>query len=259
MIKAADQNQVKLMIAYRLHFEAGNLEAIDVARSGRLGDIRFFTSEFAQQIAEENVRISETAAHGGGSVYDMGVYCINAARYLFRSEPIEVSAVSARKNCDDRFLQVEEMVSVSMRFPEERLATFTCSFGAAHIGRYTLLGTKGILQADPAYGYATSIEHQMTIGGKTKKKTFPKRDQFAAELVYFSDCILKDKDPEPSGYEGLLDVRVIQAIYESIRTGRAVRLPAPMGKKKPGSHQEIRRPAHGEPHIVHAHPPSKAA
>jgi predicted dehydrogenase len=259
MIKAADQNQVKLMIAYRLHFEAGNLEAIDVARSGRLGDIRFFTSEFAQQVAEENVRISETAAHGGGSVYDMGVYCINAARYLFRSEPIEVSAVSARKNSDDRFLHVEEMASVTMRFPEERLATFTCSFGAAHIGRYTLVGTKGMLQADPAYGYATSIEHQMTIGGKTKKKTFPKRDQFAAELVYFSDCILKDKDPEPSGYEGLLDVRVIQAIYESIRTRRAVRLPQPMGKKKPGSHQEIRRPAHAEPHVVHAHPPSKAA
>jgi len=154
---------------------------------------------------------------------------------------------------------VEEMVSVTMRFPEERLATFTCSFGAAHIGRYSLFGTKGMLQADPAYGYATSIEHHMTVGDKIKKKTFPKRDQFAAELVYFSDCILKDKDPEPSGYEGLLDVRVIQAIYESIRTRRAVRLPQPMGKKKPGSHQEIRRPAHGEPHIVHAHPPSKAA
>ena len=71
--------------------------------------------------------------------------------------------------------------------------------------------------------------------------------------------ILKDKDPEPSGYEGLLDVRVIQAIYESIHMGRAVRLPAPMGKKKPGSRQDIRRPAHGEPQIVHAHPPSKAA
>jgi predicted dehydrogenase len=259
MIKAADQNQVKLMIAYRLHFEGGNLEAIEMARSGRLGDIRFFTSEFAQQVADENVRISETAAHGGGSVYDMGVYCINAARYLFRSEPIEVSAVSARNGSDDRFLRVEEMVAVTLRFPEERLATFTCSFGAAHVGRYSLFGTKGRLEADPAYGYATSIEHHLTLGDKTQKKTFPKRDQFAAELAYFSDCILKDKDPEPSGYEGLLDVRVIQAIYESIRTGRAVRLPAPIGKKKPGSQQNIRRPAHGEPQIVHAHPPSKAA
>jgi predicted dehydrogenase len=259
MIKAAEQNNVKLMIAYRLHFEAGNLEAIEVAKSGRLGDLRFFTSEFAQQVAEENVRISETAAQGGGSVYDMGVYCINAARYLFRSEPIEVSALAARKGDDERFLRVEEMVSVTMRFPEERVATFTCSFGAADVGRYSLFGTKGMLQADPAYGYAKAIEQQIVVGDNTKKKTFPKRDQFAAELVYFSDCILKDKDPEPSGYEGLLDVRIIQAIYESIRTRRVVRLDQPVTKKKPNSRQEIHRPAHGEPEIIHAHPPSKAA
>jgi len=259
MIRAAEQNDVKLMIAYRLHFEAGNLEAIEIAKSGRLGDLRFFTSEFAQQVAEDNVRISETAGHGGGSVYDMGVYCINAARYLFGSEPIEVSATAARKNRDERFLRVEEMVSVMMRFPEERLATFTCSFGAAHVGRYSLIGTKGMLLADPAYGYAKSIDHQLVIGDKTSKRTFPKRDQFAAELVYFSDCILKDKEPEPSGYEGLLDVRVIQAIYESIRTRKAVRLSPPIAKRKPNSRQEIHRPAHREPEIIRAHPPGKAA
>lgn len=259
MMKAAEQNNVKLMIAYRLHFEAGNLEAIDAANSGHLGDLRFFTSEFAQQVTDDNVRVSETAAHGGGSVYDMGVYCINAARYLFRAEPLEVWATSARNQQDDRFLHVEEMVSVTLRFPNERLATFTCSFGAADVGRYALFGTKGMLQADPAYGYATAIEHHITIGGKTKKKTFPKRDQFAAELSYFSDCILRDKDPEPSGREGLLDVRVIQAVYESIRTGSAVRLPETTPKKKPNSRQEIRRPAHGKPRVVHAQPPSKAA
>jgi predicted dehydrogenase len=259
MIKAAEQNDVKLMIAYRLHFEAGNLEAIEIAKSGRLGDLRFFTSEFSQQVAEENVRVSETAQKGGGSVYDMGVYCINAARYLFQSEPIEVSAVSARKGDDDRFLRVEEMASVTLRFPDERLASFTCSFGAAHVGRYSLFGTKGVLRADPAYGYAMPIEHEIEIGGKTKKKTFPKRDQFAAELVYFSDCILTDKDPEPSGYEGLLDVKVIEAIYESVRTGKAVRLGHTAAKKKPSLRQEIHRPAHGEPQIIHAHPPSKAA
>lgn len=259
MIQAAEQNNVKLMIAYRLHFEAGNLEAIDVAKSRRLGDVRFFTSEFAQQVSEDNVRVSETAAHGGGSVYDMGVYCINAARYLFGSEPIEVWAASARNHRDERFLHVEEMVSVTLRFPEQRLASFTCSFGAADVGRYSLFGTKGMLQADPAYGYATAIEHQITISGKTKKKIFPKRDQFAAELAYFSDCVLRDNDPEPSGYEGLLDVRVIQAVYESIRTGRPVRLPQPTTKKKPSSRQEIRRPAHGEPRVIHAQAPSKAA
>lgn len=258
MIEAAQQNHAKLMIAYRLHLEAGNLAAIELAKRGRLGDLRFFTSEFSQQVAEGNIRITESVEHGGGCLYDMGVYCINAARYLFRAEPVEVWAVPATKR-DARFQRVEEMVSVIMRFPEERIASFTCSFGAADVGRYGLFGTKGMLQADPAYAYAKAIEQKVTVGEKTQTRKFPKRDQFAAELVYFSDCILKDKDPEPSGYEGLIDVRVIEAIYESIRRKSPVSITQSGPKKRPGPHQQIGRPAHDKPEVVNAHPPSRAA
>src|ERR1700757_3402002 len=174
MIEAGKQNHAKLMIAYRLHFEAGNLEAIRLANSGKLGDLRFFTSEFAQQVAEGNVRAIEPVSRGGGPVYDMGVYCVNAARYLFGSEPIEVLSVTASGG-DKRFRLVEEMTSVTMRFPEERLGRFSCSFGAADISRYALIGTKGVLRADPAYEYAMAIKHQVTIAEKTNSKTFPKR------------------------------------------------------------------------------------
>lgn len=258
MIDAARQNRVKLMIAYRLHFEAGNLRAIELANNGRLGDVRVFSSDFCQQVSEGNVRVTEPVAKGGGPLYDMGVYCINAARYLFRGEPVEVSAVSASKR-DQRFRATEEMVSVLMRFPGERVAAFTCSFGAADVGRYSLLGTKGMLTSDPGYGYAKAIEHTITVHGKMSHQKFPKRDQFAAELVYFSDCILKDKEPEPSGTEGLLDVRVIQAIYESIRIRRTIALAEPPAKKRPSSQQQIQRPAHDEPAIVKAHPSSRKA
>ena len=258
MIEAAQQNHAKLMIAYRLHFEAGNLEAIRVARSGKLGELRIFTSEFGQQVANENVRVSEPVTRGGGPVYDMGVYCINAARYLFGSEPTEVLAVTGN-NGDERFQRVEEMTSVVMRFPEERHATFTCSFGAVDIGRYALIGTKGVLRADPAYEYAMAIKHQLTVGEKTKTHTFPKRDQFAAQLVYFSDCVLKDKEPEPSGLEGLADVRIVEAIYESARMKRAIHIPELHGKKRPSLSQEIHRAAHGKPRIIHAKPPSREA
>jgi glucose-fructose oxidoreductase len=188
----------------------------------------------------------------------MGVYCINAARYLFGAEPTEVLGVTANSG-DERFRLVEEMTSVMMRFPGERVATFTCSFGAVDISRYALIGTKGLLRVDPAYEYAMAIKHQVTIGEKTKHKTFPKRDQFAAQLVYFSDCVLKDKEPEPSGAEGLADVRVVEAIYESARAKRAIPLPALPGKKKPTLSQEIHRPAHGKPRMVHAKPPSREA
>lgn len=258
MIQAADQARIKLMIAYRLHFEAGNLEAVRLVKSGKLGDARLFTSDFAQNVAPGNIRLTEPSERGGGPLYDMGVYCINAARYLFRSEPLEVMARNVNKG-EKRFAQVEEMSSVVMRFPGERLAAFTCSFGAADVSRYTVLGTKGMLEMDPAYEYSQGLRQRVTIGEKTRRRKFPKRDQFAAELAYFSDCILKNKDPEPSGLEGLADVRVVQAIYESARTGRTVSLPELPPKERPSARQEIRRPAHGMPQTVDVESPSGEA
>jgi glucose-fructose oxidoreductase len=258
MIDAAEQHGVKLMIAYRLHFEEGNLHAVELAQQGKLGDLRFFNSEFSQQVVEGNVRLTEGTDRGGGPVYDMGVYCINAARYLFRAEPISIQAFTAN-NGDPRFAKVDEMVSVTMRFPGERLATFTCSFGAADTSQYTLVGTEGSLTAEPAYDYSMALKQQLTIGEKKTRKTFPKRDQFAAELIYFSDCILHDREPEPSGREGLADIRIVRAIYESARKGKAVDLPAFAVNRRPTMLQEIHRPAHEKPETVNAESPSGEA
>jgi predicted dehydrogenase len=174
MIGAGERGGAKLMIAYRLHFEKGNLDAIKIGEGGRLGDLRVFTSEFAQQVAEGNVRITEPESRGGGPVFDMGVYCINAARYLFRDEPTEVFAASANSG-DSRFDKTSEMASVVMRFPEDRLASFTCSFGAVDISRYTLIGTKGKLTYEPAYDYSMALKRQVTIDENISTKTFPKR------------------------------------------------------------------------------------
>ena len=259
MLEASQQNHAKLMIAYRLHFEAGNLEAISLGQSGKLGDLRVFASEFSQQIVDENIRVKMSSEQGGGPLYDMGVYCINAARYLFRAEPTEVLALAASK-AEPRFAKTEEMASAILRFPNNRIATFTCSFGASAVSRYTLLGTKGTLTADPAYEYAEGIKHQITIAERNKTKAFPKRDQFAAEIVYFSTCILKDREPEPSALEGLADVRIIEAIRESIQTKRAVELPNfSFENRRPSLRQEIRRPAHGKPQLVRARPVSRDA
>lgn len=258
MIQAGENGRAKLMIAYRLHFEQGNLDAIKIAKSGRLGDLRIFTSEFAQQVAEGNVRITEPETRGGGPIYDMGVYCINAARYLFGGDPIEVFATSAN-NGDSRFDKTSEMTSVVMRFPNGRLASFTCSFGAVDISRYTLIGTKGKLTYEPAYDYSMALKRRLTIDEKTTSKTFPKRDQFAAELVYFSDCILHDKQAEPSGLEGLADVQIVQTILESARAKRPAEVPQLPAKKKVSPAQEIHRPAHGKPKTVNAESPSGEA
>ncbi|HWA98765.1 MAG TPA: hypothetical protein VG713_09750, partial [Pirellulales bacterium] len=106
------------------------------------------------------------------------------------------------------------------------------------------------------YPYAKRLEHYLTIDGKTRKRLFPKRDQFAPELLYFSTCILESKTPEPSGWEGLADVRTIQALYRSADTGQPVRVEPVRRELRPGLEQMITRPAVAKPSIIHAQSPS---
>jgi len=247
MIKAARAHHVKLMIAYRLHFEKANLKAVEIVRSGKLGEPRIFSSLFGMQVKKGNIRTQEEL--GGGTLYDLGIYCINAARYLFQEEPVAVFAYSAR-NDDPRFREIDEMTTAVLRFPNERLATFTSSFGSADIAVYQVVGTKGDLRVDPAYEYALPLRHHLTINGKTTSRTYPKRDQFAPELLYFSDCIRKGIDPEPSGVDGLADVRIIRALYKSARTGRPVKINPIAPKKRPTLRQEIHRPPVAKPPLI---------
>src|SRR5262249_31955586 len=139
------------------------------------------------------------------------------------------------------------------------LATFTCSFGAADVSRYSLVGTKGALTANPAYDYSIPLKYELTIGEKTKTRRFPKHDQFAAEVLYFSDCILENKEPEPSGLERLADVRIVEAMYESARANAPVTIPGLPSKRRPDKGQEITRPGHTKPQTVKAKSPSGEA
>jgi glucose-fructose oxidoreductase len=239
MIEATDRNKVKLMIAYRLHFHDANLHAVEVAQSGKLGDIRYFDSLFGIRVDEGNIRLQRDL--GGGTLFDIGIYCINAARCLFRDEPTEVTGLTAN-NGEKRFSEVEEMTSAILRFPQERLAILTCSFGSTKIGYYSLVGTKGHLRLENAYEYRGETKCMVTIEGERTERVFKAGDQFAPELIYFSDCILNDRAPEPSGREGLADVRVINAIYESATTRRSVKVEPVHKTTRPAPELEIKRP-----------------
>ena len=256
MIRVAEENGVKLMVAYRLHFEEANLRVIDLVQSGKVGDARLFNSVFTMQVKEGDIRLSPREL-GGGTLYDIGIYCINAVRNIYGAEPMEVIAFSSN-NGDPRFGQCEEMTSATLRFPgRERLATFTCSFGAADVGSYRVVGTDGDILMDPAYEYAGELVQRVTVNGKTRERKFPKRDQFAPELVSFSDSILTGANPEPSGWEGLADVRVIQALYRSADTGQPVTLEPFDKKDRPSLRQELSRPPVRKPDLVNTEAPSK--
>lgn len=254
MLNAAGESGVKLMIAYRLHFEIANMKAVEIAQSGKLGDLRTFNSVFTMQVKEGDIRLQNEL--GGGTLYDIGIYCINAARYLFRAEPIEVFAFSAN-NGEKRFKEVDEMTSSILRFPDERLASFTTSFGASDISAYEIVGTEGHLRLDPAYEHASPLKHHLTINGKTRERVFPKRDQFAPELTYFSDCVINDEQPEPSGTEGLADVRIIRALYRSSETGQPIKLEDFEKAERPSMEQEIQEPPTKKPQLVRAASPTR--
>jgi predicted dehydrogenase len=255
MIAATQKANVKLMTAYRLHFERANLEAARFAREGKLGELRFFSSDFSMQVTEDNIRLKK--ARGGGPLYDIGIYCINAARYCLGEDPVEVWATATRSN-DRRFREVDETACGVMRFKDERVAAFTCSFGASDRSTYTITGTKGCITLDPAYEYAMGLAYRMKVGERERKKQFGKSDQFAPELIYFSNCVLNDRDPEPSGEEGLIDVRIIEGMLRSISSGRSVKLEMQQRKRRPTLRQEIRRPAvRREPKLVDVQPASQ--
>jgi predicted dehydrogenase len=254
MIAACRAADVRLMTAYRLHFEEGNLQAMETVQSGKIGEARLFNSIHTMQVDPDNIRVDQSL--GGGPLEDIGIYCLNAARYLFRSEPEEVVAF-AIKNSDPRFDEVPEAVSATLRFPDDRLATFLCGFGEAKVSEYRVIGSKGILKMDPAFTWQDDIQQTIIVKNKEKSKTFKHRDQIAAEIVYFATCIQDRTEPEPSGREGLIDVRVIEALRTSYNEQRAVRLKPLPADPRPDASQSIQRRPPRKPQLVHAAPPSK--
>lgn len=243
MLDAAERGGAKLMIAYRLHFEPANLAAFKAMRDGQIGDVRYFTSQFSQQVKPGNIRTQGRL--GGGPLYDLGIYCVNAARHTFDAEPEEIVAVSA--NCGDRrFRDVPEMMQVVMRFPDEALASFTCSFGASDASAFHVWGTKGSLRLDEAYEMkGGKVLHVMRAGRPgPKTRAFAATNQFAPLMLHFSDCILNNRKPIPSGEEGLADIRILEAIVKAASTGKSVQLGAP---KFRGPRLEHASPAHIPP------------
>jgi glucose-fructose oxidoreductase len=254
MVDTCRQAKVHLMTAYRLHFEDGNLAAIEAVKSGKIGEARLFTSVHTMQVDPDNIRIDREL--GGGPLEDIGIYCLNAARYLFQAEPDEVMA-HALKGKDSRFKEVPEAVCATLRFPKDRLATFLCGFGQTKVSEYRVIGTEGVLRMDPAFTWEADLEQTISRKDKAKTKTFKHRDQIAAELVYFSNCILNNHPPEPSGEEGLLDVRIMEALRASYAKNKPVVLKPLAKKRRPHRGQAIKRRPSRKAKLVKAAPPSK--
>jgi predicted dehydrogenase len=223
ILDAAKESKAKLMVAYRLHFEPATLDTITKLRSGDLGTVHLFASNFAQMVDPGNHRV-----HNGdlaGPVFDMGPYPVNAARYVFGAEPTEVVSAVGTKHADSGFPQdFCDTVAVTLRFPNDRLAQFNLSYWGQPTNSFIAIGTKGSITLDPAYMFGKGLKQTVMSGESTSEDTFKNTDHFGGEMKYFSDCILNNKDVEPDGEEGYADVRVLEGVLKAMQTGGSVSL-----------------------------------
>jgi predicted dehydrogenase len=216
MIEACDSARKKLMIAYRCQYEPAHLRAIELIREGKLGSIQSIESAFGFPIAPNEWRLDKKLA-GGGPLMDVGIYCLNASRYLTGEEPSEVAGFSSVIDQDGRFAQVEETLSWTMKFSKGTLASCSCTYGSSMPGYFRVRGSKGTMLMEPAFNYDKTHLSVQFVGGEKVDMTPDEPDpaQFLREADYMADCILQNQEPKTSGREGLRDMELMARIYRS--------------------------------------------
>jgi predicted dehydrogenase len=214
-VKAADR---LLAIGYRCRFEPNNLECMRLARERQFGALQLIDAHFGFNIQPGVWRLSRALA-GGGPLMDVGIYALQATRYLSGEEPTSVSALTTRGD-PARFAEVEESVLWQTRFPSGVVSHCSSSYNAVGVGYFRALAEQGWFGLDPAFNY-TGIRGMRSDG---KAIELPPTDHFAVEMDDFAQCILEKKPTRVPGEEGLRDVKIMMAIYESARTGRPVEL-----------------------------------
>lgn len=222
MCVAARASGKKFMCAYRLHYEPFNQEAIRLSRSGEFGKLKVFEAVNVQNTKAPNIRLSKETA--GGPLGDVGIYCLNASRYITGEEPVEVSAMLHQPQDDPRFAEVAESINWQARFPSGALAICSASFGAEESRRYRAHFADGWLELDPAFSYR-GLKLRTKKGLETTEHDITPADHFQAEMDHFADCVLNDKPPATPGEEGLRDMVIVDAIKQAAWTGQTVKIP----------------------------------
>jgi predicted dehydrogenase len=217
MIDACKAAKRKLGIAYRCQYDPNHLEMIRIARDKDFGALRLIEAGFGVGIGD-GWRLKK-ALSGGGALVDVGIYALQATRYISGEEPVSVVGVETKTD-PVKFAEVDESMTWQAKFPSGLLANCSTSYNSAFYARIRGVAQRGWFELDPAFGY-TGNRGRRSDG---KEIALPAGDLFAAEMDDFARCILEDRPSKVAGEEGLRDVKIMMAIYESARTGRAVTL-----------------------------------
>lgn len=221
------------MIAYRRQYSPLERALVKMVREKKLGALREFTSVNSQNMGDPGHWRLKRALAGGGPLPDVGLYCINQARFLSGEEPVEVIGHTWSTPGDARFSEVEESCQFTLRFPSGFIATCSTAYSAHKSQMYRLNASEAWAEMSPAYAYkGNRLRISRVEGGgdgseHSTELQIDEGNQFAKELDHFAQCVREDREPQTPGEEGLQDQRIIEAIYASARSGRPVKLTAP--------------------------------
>jgi glucose-fructose oxidoreductase len=223
MIAAAKRAGRRLMIGYRLHYEPYNQALVKYARDPEQdGAPQLVLADAGFNIGDPTQWRLRRAMAGGGSLMDIGIYALQAARYLAGAEPVSVNAMTYSTPGDVRFTEVEEHVTFQLRFPSGLLANCTSSYGAG-LNRFRVVKRNGWAELEPALNYS-GLRMRAFRGGVLQEIGQRTVDHFATEMDHLSECIQTGAEPRTPGEEGLRDLRIMMAIYEAAKSGRTVPL-----------------------------------
>ncbi|WP_158799135.1 Gfo/Idh/MocA family protein [Pedobacter sp. L105] len=229
MIAACKKSDRKLMIAYRIQYEPNSHQVMKWTRGEQFGKVRVIDAFNAQNIGDPEQWRLKKALSGGGSLPDIGLYNLNTSRFILGEEPEMVVASTYSTPGDIRFKEVEETVMFQLFFPSGAISNNTCSYGIHESRYYRCNANKGAhFGVDNAFTYnglqlkLSQVQGKMEL--KSEPSLGPEKDQFTLEIDHMSDCVLHNKTPFTPGEEGLQDHKLMEAIYESARTQRPVKL-----------------------------------
>ena len=229
MVQACRDAGVLLMTAYRCQYTPEHWAVRDAVQSGQLGPVRLLNLVHSHVEEDRGAWRLDRKLAGGGPLPDIGLYCLNTARFVLGQEPQWVEAVLDQPQDDPRFREVERSVSFRLGFAGGVLADCQASYAALDVNALRVLGEQGHAAMDPSFQYSDLCLTVTTTEGR-QQPDFPEYDQFSLEMDHFAACIRSGAQPWTPGEEGLQDQRLMAAIYEAARTGKRVTLHAPEGR-----------------------------
>ena len=221
MVDACKKAGVQLLVGYRMHFEPKTLEIIRMRKDGELGKILFFQGLTGFRAGDPSQWRLNKALAGGGSMMDIGIYSINGARYMVGEEPVWVTAQETKTDPVKFKEGVDETIQFQLGFPSGAIASCLSTYNMNNLDRFFLNGEKGFAEMLPSTGYGP-------IKAKSNKGEIerPHVTHQTVQMEEMAGILLEGKKPvvPVDGEEGVRDLRIIDAIYEAVKTGKKVML-----------------------------------